>query len=182
MVVTDIPQQGIEPAKLKSIDAVLSGLPPLPEDFMALVRFAADYYHHPLGQTLFTALPTGLREPRDINCRTNALRVDAAGRGGSAAGAPARQAGAMAGVAGWPADACRRQAVTPQAGKVLADWLAEDKIHRVEPEAAPLRVADSPELNEEQQAALDALRGQAGYQPGCCTALPAAARPKSIYN
>ena len=72
VVVTDIPQQGIEPAKLKSIDAVLSGLPPLPEDFMALVRFAADYYHHPLGQTLFTALPTGLREPRDINCRTNA--------------------------------------------------------------------------------------------------------------
>jgi primosomal protein N' (replication factor Y) len=38
----------------------------LPADFLAMVEFAAAYYHFPLGQTLFTALPTGLRDARDI--------------------------------------------------------------------------------------------------------------------
>ncbi|MGR2682079.1 primosomal protein N' [Chromobacterium haemolyticum] len=166
VVVTDIPQQGIDPAKLKPVESVLSGLPPLPEDFMSLVRFAADYYHHPLGQALFTALPTGLREPRDIvlpDERPYALTPQ-----GEAEAPPARQ---RVRLALWQAlqdgalTLAAAKAVTPQAGKVLADWLADNKVRRVEPEPVPLRVAGSPELNEEQQAALDALRGQAGYQP-----------------
>jgi primosomal protein N' (replication factor Y) len=34
----------------------------LPADVMQLVKFTANYYHHPLGQTLFTALPALLRK------------------------------------------------------------------------------------------------------------------------
>ncbi|WP_230369391.1 primosomal protein N' family DNA-binding protein [Paludibacterium denitrificans] len=66
VVVNLASQPDLDPAKLRSLGRPLSGVPPLPADFLAMVQFAADYYHHPLGQTLFTALPTALRAPRDV--------------------------------------------------------------------------------------------------------------------
>lgn len=69
VVVAPIPGEGVaevDAAKLRCIESVLDGLPALPEEFLALARFASGYYHYPLGPTLFTALPTGLREPRDV--------------------------------------------------------------------------------------------------------------------
>ncbi|XLM21511.1 DEAD/DEAH box helicase family protein, partial [Chromobacterium piscinae] len=54
---------------------------------------------------------------------------------------------------------------TPQAGKLLADWLAEGKAERVALEPPPLRLGESPALNDEQQAALDALLASEGFQP-----------------
>jgi len=67
--------------KLKSVIQVFDELPPLPEDFLALVRFAASYYHHPYGQALFTALPTSLREPRTVHLADDRRwRLTVAGR------------------------------------------------------------------------------------------------------
>lgn len=56
-------QVAASPHQLRPLLAVLDELPPLPDDWLALTRFAARYYHYPLGQTLFTALPTALRNP-----------------------------------------------------------------------------------------------------------------------
>jgi primosomal protein N' (replication factor Y) len=50
--------------KLKRIAKVLDDSPVLPESLLALLRWAADYYHHPLGEVLTTALPAWLREGR----------------------------------------------------------------------------------------------------------------------
>lgn len=47
-------------AKLSTILSIYDTI--LPEQFINLVHFASDYYHHPIGNTLFTGLPTLLRK------------------------------------------------------------------------------------------------------------------------
>lgn len=47
--------------KLKDVIAVHSELPPLSADWVQLCRFAADYYHRPLGEVAIPALPKSLR-------------------------------------------------------------------------------------------------------------------------
>jgi primosomal protein N' (replication factor Y) len=53
---TDVPLD-----KLKDALAVRSQLPPLSSKWLALARFAADYYHRPLGEVAMPGLPKNLR-------------------------------------------------------------------------------------------------------------------------
>jgi len=53
---TDVPAD-----KLKDALAVRSQLSPLPDRWIALARFAADYYHRPLGEVALPGLPKNLR-------------------------------------------------------------------------------------------------------------------------
>jgi primosomal protein N' (replication factor Y) len=48
-------------ARLKSAHEVLRDLPPFAAEDLKLMRFAADYYRHPLGAVVMGALPTRLR-------------------------------------------------------------------------------------------------------------------------
>ncbi len=48
--------------KLKSAIAVLDQQPLLAKDLLALLRWAADYYHHPIGEVIQAALPARLRQ------------------------------------------------------------------------------------------------------------------------
>ena len=43
--------------QIKPIIAIDYACPPLSSRDLALLRFASDYYHHPIGQTIFSALP-----------------------------------------------------------------------------------------------------------------------------
>jgi len=58
---TDVP-----PEKLKDALAVRSQLSPLPERWIALARFAADYYQRPLGEVALPGLPKNLRVPKTV--------------------------------------------------------------------------------------------------------------------
>jgi primosomal protein N' (replication factor Y) len=53
---TDVPE-----AKLKDALAVRAQLAPLPDTWLALARFAADYYQRPLGEVALPGLPKNLR-------------------------------------------------------------------------------------------------------------------------
>jgi primosomal protein N' (replication factor Y) (superfamily II helicase) len=55
-------QTEVSAARLKRALEILDDEPVLPPDLLELCRWAADYYHHPLGEVLATALPTRLRE------------------------------------------------------------------------------------------------------------------------
>lgn len=55
---SDIPQ-----ARLRNIEAVLP-IEALPQNALALIRFASDYYQHPIGQAAFVGLPAALRRVR----------------------------------------------------------------------------------------------------------------------
>ena len=56
----------VAPEKLKDALAVRSQLFPLPERWIALARFAADYYQRPLGEVALPGLPKNLRVPRTV--------------------------------------------------------------------------------------------------------------------
>ncbi|MCX7204564.1 MAG: hypothetical protein NT086_01005 [Proteobacteria bacterium] len=51
-------------SKIRAAIALPDDMPPLSEDVLALARFCAEYYGHPLGQVLATALPVALRQPK----------------------------------------------------------------------------------------------------------------------
>ena len=54
-------QSGVETSRLKRIHAVLDDEPLLEADTVELLRWAADYFHHPLGDVVLGALPPALR-------------------------------------------------------------------------------------------------------------------------
>ena len=53
-------QAAVPEARLKTIERLLPA-EPLPPIALQLIRFGSDYYHHPLGQVAFAALPTAMR-------------------------------------------------------------------------------------------------------------------------
>jgi primosomal protein N' (replication factor Y) len=54
-------------AKLKTVGALLDPAPALSRELLASLRWAAEYYHHPVGAVLSHALPGLLREGRAID-------------------------------------------------------------------------------------------------------------------
>jgi primosomal protein N' (replication factor Y) len=56
----------VPPDKLKDALAVRGDLAPLPERWLALVGFAADYYQRPLGEVALPGLPKNLRVPKTV--------------------------------------------------------------------------------------------------------------------
>ena len=61
-VIVEIADGSEWPAEqIKVAGEILRDLPPLPEDFFALCRFAAHYYQAPLGEVVLQALPAGLK-------------------------------------------------------------------------------------------------------------------------
>lgn len=71
---TDIPHQ-----RLKRVQAVLDDAPLLPADVMAMLRWAASYYHHPPGEVLATALPVLLRQGEPARLGHGAWQLTQAG-------------------------------------------------------------------------------------------------------
>ncbi len=64
-VILDMAEDSAVPAeKLRAVDHVVLSAPALSKKDLALFRFCADYYHHPLGQVILNALPTQFRSSR----------------------------------------------------------------------------------------------------------------------
>jgi primosomal protein N' (replication factor Y) len=67
-IVVDHPSSTPLPAgKLKAIRRVLDAAPTIGPELLQTLRWAADYYHHPLGAVLSHALPSLLREGRALD-------------------------------------------------------------------------------------------------------------------
>jgi primosomal protein N' (replication factor Y) (superfamily II helicase) len=66
IVVEHASTSALAPSKLKPIRDVLDANPPLAAELMQSLRWAADYYHHPIGEVLSHALPAVLREGRAL--------------------------------------------------------------------------------------------------------------------
>ena len=64
-VALEAPREREAPARsYKTVTEVIDDVALLPGDMLALCRFAAEYYQHPIGETIATALPVGLRQGR----------------------------------------------------------------------------------------------------------------------
>jgi len=67
-------ETGVEPPEgihLKPVYSALESWPALPPETFRLLTWAADYYQHPLGECLFTALPPALRRGRPAMEKTD---------------------------------------------------------------------------------------------------------------
>ncbi|MDA8191482.1 MAG: primosomal protein N', partial [Gammaproteobacteria bacterium] len=60
-IVIEVPADPVADVALRPILEVIDAEPLLTGEQLQLLRFAADYYHHPLGEVLFAALPAGLK-------------------------------------------------------------------------------------------------------------------------
>ena len=72
---TDVPQE-----KLRTVEAVLDAAPLLSAEDVALLRWAADYYHHPIGEVFAAALPKTLRAGRPAQAMRRCWRLTATGQ------------------------------------------------------------------------------------------------------
>jgi primosomal protein N' (replication factor Y) (superfamily II helicase) len=82
---TDIPED-----RLKSIQEVLDSRPVLDDSALALLRWAAEYYHHPIGEVLSSALPKAMRLGADAEAREERWTVTSEGRAAHERGEPKR--------------------------------------------------------------------------------------------
>ncbi|MGH8293317.1 MAG: DEAD/DEAH box helicase family protein, partial [Gammaproteobacteria bacterium] len=70
----------IPAAKLRRASALLDERPLIPADLLALARWAADYYHHPIGEVVATLLPPTLRAGKSaVAASAPVWRLTAAG-------------------------------------------------------------------------------------------------------
>jgi primosomal protein N' (replication factor Y) len=71
VIVEVSPNTDVTPEKLRPAGTILDDMPPLTQEWLALARFAAEYYHRPLGEVIHAALPPRLRQTRPLS-RTQA--------------------------------------------------------------------------------------------------------------
>jgi primosomal protein N' (replication factor Y) len=64
LVIGHAQESALPPERLRAALRVLDAEPLLDEDLLGLLRWTADYYHHPLGEVILSALPTLLRQGR----------------------------------------------------------------------------------------------------------------------
>ena len=79
-VVVEIRDSTSVPAgKLKSAQALIDDAPIFDPTLLGLLTWAAEYYHHPLGEVLAAALPKALREGAPASDVEICLRVEHTG-------------------------------------------------------------------------------------------------------
>ena len=64
IVIEHAHESDVPATRLRAIEAVLDDAPVLDDELLGLLRWAARYYHHPVGEALATALPVALRRAR----------------------------------------------------------------------------------------------------------------------
>lgn len=95
VIVGRAPQPAVPAATLRRIEALIDSSPVLPDELLQLLRWTADYYHHPLGEVIASALPKALREGRPAIPPVpipRGWRITADGRTATPARAPAQRA------------------------------------------------------------------------------------------
>jgi len=176
----------VPPEKLRPIESVKSGLPPLSAEILSVFRFCADYYHSSIGQIALNAVPPRVRTLKELPRQDDAsLGVTADGHAALAA-MPARSTAQRASLSllargAMSVPALRR--ALPRSSATLRRLLALGWIERVEntdPDAVLVAKVgfnspapgvhavqkDAPILNGEQQVAVSALNGVIGDGAG----------------
>ena len=150
----------------RPLSEVLDREPILPRDLIDCLCWAAAYYHHPLGDVIFSALPATLRGERSL--LSPALRLTEAGREALAAGRirGSRQRAVLESLPGTEGAVAVKQLPGADAGvrrRLLEQgWVDADTVATPAPWPAPERGETDgshavPALNAEQSAAVEAI-------------------------
>jgi primosomal protein N' (replication factor Y) len=80
VLVGTAPESALDPAKLKTVLEFLDEVPVFDPATFDLLRWAADYYHHSLGEVIAAALPASLREGQAAGDGVESWALTAEGR------------------------------------------------------------------------------------------------------
>jgi len=161
----------VAPERLKPVLEVLDAEPVLDAAALALLSWAADYYHHPVGEVVAGALPKALRAGAGSAAREERWMVSAEGLAAHARGEPRRAPRqralleflALAGAS--PASVLEERVPQWRAAAralVARAWVSSCEVPlRSAPSSAAVRVA-GPELSGEQAAAVQAIGAALG--------------------
>ena len=164
VVIERVPESSQPPEKLRSASPPLDDTPALDAELLKLLRWAADYYHHPLGEVIASALPTALRMGAPL--RATDLRWRITGRGPHAIDAlPTRAARLRRLYAAIEAEGAitvsRANELIDGAAAALRALAARELIESFTPtqSVAPTTpaVTDGPPLNEAQRNAVASI-------------------------
>jgi len=165
---SDLPQE-----RLKPILEVLDSRPVLDAAALALLQWAAEYYHHPIGEVLSTALPKALREGAGTEAREERWAVTAEGLEAFARGEP-RRARRQQEVLAYLAAAPPGGIATQELDGALPKWRdaarslqARGWVNSTDVSVVAQNVGfgvrtQGPELRPEQRAAIDAVSSGLG--------------------
>ncbi|HXY76650.1 MAG TPA: primosomal protein N' [Steroidobacteraceae bacterium] len=158
-------------SRLKPILEVLDREPLLDGPTLALLEWAADYYHHPVGEVVAGALPKALRSGAAATAREELWRVTAEGKRALGAGEARRAAKQRALLEvlgagdGATADALNER-LSPwrEAARALLarGWIERTEFEIALPSASWSLRSTGPELLPEQGAAVNALERALG--------------------
>jgi primosomal protein N' (replication factor Y) len=160
--------------RLKSALDVLRDLPPFSAEDLRLMRFAAEYYHHPLGAVVVGALPTRLRRVAGParQAGRGAYRLTAAGAALGPSALPPRataQHRLLARLRQGPLAQAEARTLFSRAQPLIRQFIARGWVTLAAPAAGATPAAGvtpAPELTGAQaQAVAEILRGLGGYHP-----------------
>ncbi len=79
LVLAHAAQSALPMGKLRSVTKVLDDVPLLSAADLWLIRFTSDYYHHPIGEVVATALPSLLRQGKSLHPMVATVAISASG-------------------------------------------------------------------------------------------------------
>lgn len=165
----------LPPDKIRACLALLDETPILSAEDLRLIRFTSTYYHHPIGEVMAAALPALLRTGKPLQQKHQLIAATDLGRQADlrALGKRApRQAELLGLLREADDDGVPEQRLTERlprwrnAAKALQD---KNLVVRREtdtepgPPAGDLTAVAGPVLNDDQRAALESLKSQAGF-------------------
>ena len=161
--------------KIRPVIEVLDDEPLMHDSDLWLTRFASDYYHHPIGEVVAAALPALLRQGKALHPVVEKLAASDTAMSGDLEAlskrAP-RQAELLEALLDAGGDGLDAETLTeqqPNWRRALKPLLEKGFVTRFDakaPEFDDRAVVDGvrgPVLNEQQDAALDAIRAREGF-------------------
>ncbi|PIV89075.1 MAG: primosomal protein N' [Hydrogenophilales bacterium CG17_big_fil_post_rev_8_21_14_2_50_63_12] len=158
----------VAPAALKTLLHIDRDTPPLPAELLALARFAAGYYHHPLGAVLASLLPPALRHggrQAASAARPVAYVLSATGRA-EVAKINARKPAQFALATRFLANPVARADLGDREKTLLRGWQKRGWLEAATLPPPPAKERVFPPPTADQEAALNAIRAAGtGFSP-----------------
>ncbi|MGI9222563.1 MAG: primosomal protein N' [Woeseiaceae bacterium] len=168
-------ESDVPAGRLKPCQAVLDDESLLADADLQLIRFTSSYYHHPIGEVAAAALPTLLRAGKPLWPVQKFVTINDAGATADVE-AIAKRAPRQAELMQCLRDAGGNGLAEEELTELLPNWRTAAKrlfergwIERFETQSeaaadtGELELVPGPELNNDQQAAVDVLQSQSGF-------------------
>lgn len=167
MALTDSSEFALE--RIKEVVQVLGDVPPLPAEMLKLLSFCSDYYHHPVGMTVMSALPARLRSSQPVILKqTYTYSLSDTGQALDLEQLPKRkhvQLRILTALRANALSAVQVKALSPSASATLkvlmeAGWVEASVVNTY---SANFTFNARHELTTEQQSAVDTVNQADGY-------------------